>query len=87
MIWYFKEQDIRADALKEGIDIGRQEGIDIGRQEGIDIGRQEGIFAMIALCLEDDLSQEHIVQKLQKHFKLMPQETQEYLARYYQKHK
>ena len=33
MILYFRDQDIRADALKEGIDIGRQEGIDIGRQE------------------------------------------------------
>ena len=25
MILYFRDQDIRADALKEGIDIGRQE--------------------------------------------------------------
>ncbi len=25
MIWYFKVQDIRADALEEGIGIGRQE--------------------------------------------------------------
>lgn len=33
MILYFRDQDIRADALKEGIDIGRQEGIDIGRQK------------------------------------------------------
>lgn len=82
MIWYFKEQDIRADALREGIDIGRQEGIDIGRQES----RTDGIFAMISLCLEDGLSQKHIMQKLQKHFHITPETAQEYFERYQKAH-
>ncbi len=74
MILYFRDQDIRADALKEGIGIGRE--------EGIGIGRQEGIFAMIALCLEDELPQERILQKLQKHFCLTLEEAQEFVERY-----
>ena len=70
MILYFRDQDIRADALKEGIDIGRQE------------SRTEGIFAMIALCLETGLSQDHIPQKLQQHFCLTPEVAQEYFEQY-----
>ena len=75
MILYFRDQDIRADALKEGIDIGRLE------------GRQEGIFAMITLCLEDDLPQERILQKLQKHFHLTPEEAQKFMERYESEHR
>ena len=52
MILYFRDQDIHADALKEGIDIGRQEGIHIGRQEGIDIGRQEEAIRIAQSMLE-----------------------------------
>ena len=78
MILYFRDQDIRTDALKEGIDIGRQEGIDIGRQES----RTEGIFAMISLCLETGLPQDHIPQKLQQHFQLTPEVAQEYFEQY-----
>ena len=36
-------EQIRTDALEEGIAIGREEGISIGRKEGISIGRKEGI--------------------------------------------
>ena len=78
MILYFRDQDIRADALAEGIDIGRQ--------EGIDIGRQEGIFAMIEDALEDGLSNDHILKKLQKRFSLSLEQAQEAMARYLEKH-
>ena len=57
---------------------------ELSREEGISIGRQEGIFAMIALCLEDELSQERILQKLQKHFHLTLEEAQKFLVRYSQ---
>jgi len=76
MILYFRDQDIRADALKEGIDIGRE--------EGIGIGRQEGIFAMISDGLEDELPQERILQKLQKYFHLTLEEAQEFVEHYNQ---
>lgn len=65
-------------------ELSRQEGIDIGREEGIGIGRQEGIFAMIALCMEDELPQERILQKLQKHFHVTLEEAQEFMERYHQ---
>ncbi len=66
MILYFRDQDVRADALEEG------------RQEG----RQEGIFALIACCLEDELPQERILQRIQKHFHQTSMEAQEWLDRY-----
>jgi len=67
MILYFRDQDIRAEALEKG------------RQEGIGIGRQEGIFAMIEDALEDNLSLDHILQKIQKRFHLTQEEARHHL--------
>jgi len=70
MILYFRDQDIRADALAEGIDIGRQ----------------EGIFAMIEDALEGGLSEDCILQKLQKRFSLSPEQARDTMARYQEEH-
>ena len=71
MILYFREQDIRADALEEG------------RQEG----RQEGIFAMIVDGLEEGLPLDQIVLKLQKRFSLTEEEARDQMECYCREHR
>ena len=44
MILYFRDQDIRAEALQQG----REEGREQGRKEGREQGRKEMILSMLA---------------------------------------
>lgn len=57
---------------------GIAEGIEIGRTEGIEIGRMEGISGFIQDKLEDGVSQEEIVRKLQKVYSLSLEEAETY---------
>lgn len=51
-------------------------------QRGIKIGEQRGIQAIILDSLEDNLSKEKILAKLQKHFKLTETQAEEYYLQY-----
>ena len=67
---------------KEGQEIGRKEGQKIGRKEGQKIGRKEGIQALILDNLEEQVTQERILIKLQKRFNLNETEAKHYYEQY-----
>ncbi len=67
---------------KEGQEIGRKEGQKIGRKEGQKIGRKEGIQALILDNLEEQVTQERILTKLQKRFNLNETEAKHYYEQY-----
>ena len=67
---------------KEGQEIGRKEGQEIGRKEGQEIGRKEGIQALILDNLEEQITQERILTKLQKRFNLNETEAKHYYEQY-----
>lgn len=52
------------------------------RQEGEKAGREEGIQALILDNLEEQVTQERILNKLQKHFNLSEKEAKQYYEQY-----
>lgn len=72
---YMKEllhdEDIRTDALAEGIELGRT--------AGIEIGRIEGIRGFVLDKLEDGVAEEVIIQRLIKRYALTKEEAAGYL--------
>lgn len=79
-----KNEEWRSEYMKELLhddDVktdGIAEGIEIGRTEGIEIGRMEGISGFIQDKLEDGVSREEIVRKLQKVYSLSLEEAETY---------
>ena len=67
------KQSGKEEGRKEGIKQGKKE----GRKEGIEQGRKEGIQAMILDNLEENLSKERILAKLQKRFHLTEEQAEE----------
>ena len=57
-------------------------GREIGRKEGQEIGRKEGIQALILDNLEEQVTQERILTKLQKRFNLNETEAKHYYEQY-----
>ena len=57
-------------------------GREIGRKEGQEIGRKEGIQALILDNLEEQVTQERILTKLQKRFNLNETEAKYYYEQY-----
>ena len=70
------------EAELRGREIGRTEGQEIGRKEGQEIGRKEGIQALILDNLEEQVTQERILIKLQKRFNLNETEAKHYYEQY-----
>ena len=70
------------EAELRGREIGRKEGQEIGRKEGQEIGRKEGIQALILDNLEEQITQERILTKLQKRFNLNETEAKHYYEQY-----
>ena len=70
------------EAELRGREIGRKEGQEIGRKEGQEIGRKEGIQALILDNLEEQVTQERILTKLQKRFNLNETEAKHYYEQY-----
>ena len=70
----------------EGLEIGRSEGLEIGRSEGLEIGRSEGleigISSLIRMGQETHLSDEIILEQLQKNFNLDSDTAKQYLQKY-----
>ena len=62
-----KEWTVLQDAKDEGIEIGREE------------GREEGILAFIQEKMDDDIEADIILQKLQKYYRVSPEEAEKYL--------
>jgi len=60
---------------QESFEEGEKQGIQTGLQTGI----SRGISAMISDNLEEHISMERILLKLQKHFQLTPEEAQEWV--------
>ena len=68
------EERGRKEGIKEGEQRGREEGIKEGEQRG----REEGIKALILDNLEEQVTQERILRKLQKRFSLSEKEAKQY---------
>lgn len=60
----------------------RQDERDIGRQEGKREGLNEGIRCFILDYLEEQVSEERIVEKLQKRFGIMEDESKQLISLY-----
>ena len=73
------------EAEQRGMQRGKQEGIQQGRQEGIQQGRQEGIYAIISGGLEDGLSEERILSRLQQYFSLTKEQAMQYYHQFTKK--
>lgn len=65
-------------SFEEGQIQGHQEGHQEGRQEG----RQEGIHALICDNMKENIPKKRIMEKLQRHFDLSPEEAQGYMAQF-----
>ena len=64
--------------MLEAEERGREEGIKEGEQRG----REEGIKALILDNLEEQVTQERILRKLQKRFSLSEKEAKQYYEQY-----
>lgn len=73
------------EAEQRGMQRGKQEGIQQGRQQGIQQGRQEGIYAIISGGLEDGLSEERILSRLQQYFSLTKEQAMQYYHQFTKK--
>ena len=62
-----------------------QRGMQRGKQEGIQQGRQEGIYAIISGGLEDGLSEERILSRLQQYFSLTKEQAMQYYHQFTKK--
>ena len=69
------------EAEQRGMQRGKQEGI----QQGIQQGRQEGIYAIISGGLEDGLSEERILSRLQQYFSLTKEQAMQYYHQFTKK--
>ncbi len=65
-----------------GREEGREEGRKEGREEGREAGREEGIQALILDNLEEQVTQERILDKLQKRFRLSEEKAKYYYEQY-----
>lgn len=57
-------------------------GLDKGREEGREEGRELGIRALVLDNIEEGVSEERILSKLQRHFMLNEEQAKEYYLRY-----
>lgn len=53
-----------------------------GIQQGLQQGLQQSIFILIQDNLEENISTDRILQKLQKHYRITPSEAENYMAEY-----
>jgi len=60
----------------------REEGREEGKKEGIEEGRKEGLEAFILDNLEENISRERILEKLQRRFELSEEKAKAYLEKY-----
>ena len=63
-------------------DQGKEAGEQIGREKGIEQGLEQGIEAFILDNLEENISRERIIEKLQKRFQLQKTKAEAYYERY-----
>jgi predicted transposase YdaD len=79
-------EDMRNEALEQGMILGRaegrSEGIAAGRAEGISLGRQDGIAAFIEDFSEEGFSRERIIEKLVKRFSISQADAYAYYEKY-----
>lgn len=71
-------------SMLEAREEGRQEGREQGQQEGREQRRMEGIEAIILDNLEEGISKERILIKLQKLFALNQEEAEQYYKKFSQ---
>lgn len=64
------------------VEKGLEQGIEQGIEKGIAQGIEQGIEAFITDKLEDGISSEIIIQKLEKRFNLTNEKAREYLEKY-----
>lgn len=64
------------------VEKGLEQGIEQGIEKGIAQGIEQGIEAFITDKLEDGISSEIIIQKLEKRFNLTNEKAREYLDKY-----
>ena len=69
----------------QGMFEAEQRGMQGGKQEGIQQGRQEGIYAIISGGLEDGLSEERILSRLQQYFSLTKEQAMQYYHQFTKK--
>jgi predicted transposase/invertase (TIGR01784 family) len=69
----------------QGMFEAEQRGMQRGKQEGIQQGRQEGIYAIISGGLEDGLSEERILSRLQQYFSLTKEQAMQYYHQFTKK--
>jgi predicted transposase YdaD len=70
------------EGMVEGIEEGRAEGREEGREEGRAEGREEGIRVFIEDKLEDAVSEDIILKKLEKNYGLTTEKAVEYIKKY-----
>ena len=70
------------EGMVEGIEEGRAEGREEGRAEGRAEGREEGIRVFIEDKLEDAVSEDIILKKLEKNYGLTAEKAVEYIKKY-----
>lgn len=68
--------------VEKGLEQGIEKGIEQGIEKGIAQGIEQGIEAFITDKLEDGISSEIIIQKLEKRFNLTNEKAREYLDKY-----
>ncbi len=69
----------------QGMFEAEQRGMQRGKQEGIQQGRQEGIYAIISGGLEDGLSEERILSRLQQYFSFTKEQAMQYYHQFTKK--
>ena len=70
--------------FEDGREDGREQGREEGREQGIEEGREQGIQALVLDNLEEQVSKERILQKIQKHFCLPAEKAEYYYERFAQ---
>ena len=75
------EYEAREKALRD-YSQGMFEAEQRGEERGLEKGREEGIQALILDNLEEQITQERILDKLQKHFKLSEKDAKYYYEQY-----
>ena len=63
-------------------ELGREEGVKEGLEEGKKAGIQYGIEMLIRADLADNISVEHILEKLEQYYMLSAEEAKEQLMRF-----
>lgn len=70
------------EARERGIEYGVAQGIEQGIEKGIEQGVAQGIRALILDNLEEGVSKERILQKLQKRFSIDDQKAETYFRQF-----